>query len=172
MPDRHSILSILHHELREQPYTWVDHVGPIFHQFHHLHHSYIIMSTILNMQNYTEVTYPHNVELLRALFTKDFTDPNYMPITRNLLSIKRAMILEWLEKPYYHLDCMLAGIQAIPSCLSTTTDIAVSSISYFSPPQCKKSLIAYSDNPGSDETYFHQIIDDKYSKLAESNECT
>ena len=67
----------------ERPYTWVDSVEPIFHQFHHLHH---IMSTILNMKSYTEVTNPHNVELLRASFTKDFTDPKYMPVTRDLSS--------------------------------------------------------------------------------------
>ena len=150
----------------ERPYTWVNYVGPIFHQFHHLHH---IMSTILNMKNYTEVTLPHNVELLRASFTKDFTDPNYMPVTRDLSPTKLAMILEWLEKPCYDRDCKLAEKLATPSCLSPSTDIAVPSVSYFSPPRCKKSFIAYSDNPENDETYFHQIVYDKVSKLAESN---
>jgi peroxiredoxin len=150
----------------KQPYTWVNHVGPIFHQFHHLHH---IMSTILNMKNYTEVILPHNVELLRASFTKDFTDPNYMPVTRDLSSTKREMILKWLEKPCYDRHCKLSEIPETPSCLSPSTDIAVPSVSYFSPPRCKKSLIAYSDNPENDETYFHRIIHDEFLKLAESN---
>ena len=151
----------------ERPYTWIDHVEPIFHQFHHLHN---IMSTILNMKSYTEVTNPHNVELLRASFTKDFTDPNYMPVTRDLSSTKLAMILEWLEKPCYDRDCELAEKPATPSCLSPSTDIAMPSVSYFSPPRCKKRLIAYSDNPGNDEAYFHQIIHDEYSKLAKSTD--
>ena len=149
----------------ERPYTWIDHVEPIFHQFHHLHH---IMSTILNMKSYTEVTHHHNVELLQASFTKDFTDPNYMPVTRDLSSTKRAMILEWLKKPCYDSDCNLAEKSATPSCLSPSMGIAVPSVSYFSPPRCTKKLIAYSDNPENDEAYFHQIIHDDLLKLAES----
>ena len=46
----------------QRPYTWIDHVKHIFHQMHHLHH---IMSTVVNLKNYTDVTLPHNIELLK-----------------------------------------------------------------------------------------------------------
>ena len=146
----------------QRPYTWVDHVEPIFHQFHHLHH---IMTTILNMKNYTEVTLPRNIELLRGSFTRDFTDPNYMPVTRDLSSTKQTMILEWLDKPCYDSECKLVGIPESPICLGPSKDIALPSVSYFSPPRCKKRFIAYSDDPENDESYFHQIVNDEYSEL-------
>ena len=63
------------------PYTWEVHVRPIFEQFYHLHY---IMRTILDLNNFTEVTRFHNIQLLRMSLSLDFLNPNYMPVTRDL----------------------------------------------------------------------------------------
>ena len=80
------------------PYTWMDHIKPIFEQSYRLHY---IMRTILDMSNYTEVVLPHNIELLKKVFLKPTSDPNYMPTTRDLSTTKRQMILTWLDDPLY-----------------------------------------------------------------------
>ena len=83
----------------DPPYTWVDHIKPIFEQSHRLHY---IMRTILDMSNYTEVVLPHNIGLLKKVLLKPTSDPNYMPTTRDLSPTKRQMILTWLDDPLYN----------------------------------------------------------------------
>ena len=157
-----SILSFLAFSTMEykQPYTWVHDVEPIFHQVHHLHY---IMRTILDLRNYTDVILPHNIELLRMSFNKNFTDPGYMPVTRDLSPTKRSMILEWLNKPCYDHECNLVdtGVPATPICQSPsppTRYIAIPSASYFIPPRCMLSTISYDDNPENADPYFKRIF--------------
>ena len=149
----------------KRPYTWVHDIKPIFHQVHHLHY---IMRTILDLRNYTAVTLPHNIELLRMSFTKDFTDPGYMPVTRDLSPTKRNMILEWLNKPCYDNECksLDTGVPMVPVCHSPpspTRYIAIPSASYFIPPRCMLSAISYHDNPEKADPYFTQIFHDERS---------
>ena len=80
----------------QEPYTWVDHVQPIFHQFHHL---YPVMHGILNLSNYYSVIAPKNLGLLKIAMSLDINDPNYMPVTRDLPEPQKQMILKWLENP-------------------------------------------------------------------------
>lgn len=88
-----------------QPYTWVDHVGPIFKQVHHL---YFVMRSILDMSSYSEVTKPYNIKLLQMAFRQDINDANYMPVTRDLSPTKMNMILAWLDNPCYSVsDCSM-----------------------------------------------------------------
>ena len=88
----------------KRPYTWIDHVRPIFEQVHHLHH---IMSTVLDMSSYHDVTQPYNIKLLKSVLSKDINDAGYMPVTRNLSPRKMKMIQEWLDRPCYsELDCI------------------------------------------------------------------
>ena len=88
----------------ERPYTWLDHVYPIFKQVHHLHH---IMSAALDMSSYKDVTQPYNKILLKQAMSKDINDAGYMPVTRDLSPTKKRMILEWLERPCFSkIDCM------------------------------------------------------------------
>ena len=82
-----------------KPYTWVDHIQPIFEQYYGL---YPVMSNILNLSNYTDVTLPYNIDLLRLALTQDFMAPGYMPVTRDLSPFKQQVILEWLGTPHYN----------------------------------------------------------------------
>ena len=47
--------------------TWED-VRQIFEQQHHISH---MMRSILDMSNFTEVTLPHNIEMLKYMMSKD-----------------------------------------------------------------------------------------------------
>ena len=90
-----------------RPYTWVNDVGPIFTQYARLTP---MMRTILDMSDYRDVTKPHNLNLLRKNLALDFDDPAYMPVTRDLSPVKRAMILEWLDNPLYDDQCQLPPV--------------------------------------------------------------
>jgi hypothetical protein len=90
-----------------RPYTWVNDVGPIFTQYARLTP---MMSTILDLSNYRDVTKPHNLNLLRKNLALDFHDPAYMPTTRDLSPVKRAMILKWLDNPLYDNQCQLPRV--------------------------------------------------------------
>jgi hypothetical protein len=73
--------------------TWDD-VQPILTQFGNL---YPIMSQkLFNIADPVEVK--RNVQLLRFAFGLDISDPNYMPVTRDLSEPKRQMIRAWLDK--------------------------------------------------------------------------
>lgn len=85
-------------------YTWLRDVSPIFTQYARLTP---MMRTILDLSNYQDVTKPHNRDLLRKNLVLDFYDPAYMPTTRDLSPVKRAMILEWLSNPLYDNQCQL-----------------------------------------------------------------
>ena len=90
-----------------RPYTWVNDVSPIFTQYARLTP---MMKTILDLSNYRDVTKPHNCNLLRKNLVLDFHDPAYMPTTRDLSPVKRAMILEWLDNPLYDNQCQLPRV--------------------------------------------------------------
>ena len=81
----------------EKPYTWVDHIQPIFKQYYRL---YPVMSKILNMSDYISVVQRRNIHLLRLAMSRDFEDPTYMPVVRDLSPLKQSVILEWLSQPY------------------------------------------------------------------------
>ncbi len=85
-------------EYNDDP-TWVDDVEPILAPFARLS---AIMNTILDMRSYTDVTKSHNIDLMRKTLMLDFEDPSYMPTTRDLSPVKRAMILKWLDNPKYN----------------------------------------------------------------------
>ena len=88
----------------ERPYTWVEHVAPIFEQVYHLHY---VMRAALDLSSYKDVTQPYNKILLKMALSKDINDAGYMPVTRDLSPTKKHMILEWLERPCFSkLDCV------------------------------------------------------------------
>ena len=55
------------------------------------------MDDFLDLADYEAVC--ANRELLAYAFDLDVTDPNSMPVTRDLSSGKRAAILRWLNEP-------------------------------------------------------------------------
>jgi hypothetical protein len=76
-----------------KPITWTD-VQPIFQQYANL---YPVMYRFLNLACYEEVKC--NAALLTLAFSLDPSDPNSMPVTRDLSPAKRAAILAWLQDP-------------------------------------------------------------------------
>ncbi|MDZ5646026.1 hypothetical protein [Nitrospirillum sp. BR 11828] len=72
--------------------TWAANIEPIFQQYANL---YPIMSRrLVNLNNPLSVF--HNREILSLAFSLDITDPNYMPVTRDLSEGKRQTIVKWL----------------------------------------------------------------------------
>ena len=167
-----------------RPYNWVDHVSPIFVQYHHLVN---IMRTIVDLSNYTEVTLPYNIRLLRISFTQDINDANYMPVTRDLSPTKRDMILEWLENPCYDAKCINkpnSVVTSPPICQTLTGNSSTATnggilawIStfitaliwppvHFDPPRCKHTPhIPYNSDPEQHDPFFKSI---KEFELAEN----
>jgi Ferritin-like len=83
------------YEIPEQP-TWVRDVYPIFLQYAQL---YPVMRRIVDLANYGNVM--QHVPILKNVFSAPMTDPNYMPVTRDLSAAKQQMILRWLDNPVY-----------------------------------------------------------------------
>ena len=77
------------------------------------------MSNILNMSNYTDVTLPYNIDLLRLALTQDFMAPGYMPVTRDLSPFKQQVILEWLGRPIYNAT---SGIPVVTTSICQSED--------------------------------------------------
>ncbi|WP_454742919.1 hypothetical protein [Cupriavidus necator] len=78
-----------------QPVTWTS-VQPIFQQYANL---YPVMARFLDMADYKQVV--ANASLLSLAFGLDPSDPNSMPVTRDLSPAKRAAIQSFLANPQY-----------------------------------------------------------------------
>ncbi len=76
-----------------QPLTWND-VAPILQQYGNL---YPVMNRFLDLGNYESVK--SQARLLQLAFGLDPSDPNAMPVTRDLSPAKRSAILTWLQNP-------------------------------------------------------------------------
>ena len=74
------------------PVTWHTDIAPILQQFANL---YPVMNLFLDLSDYESVC--ANRELLLLAFGLDVTDPNSMPVTRDLSRTKRTAILRWLS---------------------------------------------------------------------------
>lgn len=75
------------------PVTWND-LQPIFQQYANL---YPVMNRFLNLADYSSVV--ANASLLMLAFGLNPSDPNTMPVTRDLSPAKRQAILSWLKNP-------------------------------------------------------------------------
>jgi hypothetical protein len=76
-----------------QPVTWTD-VEPIFVQYANV---YPVMNRFLDLGSYASVV--RHAGLLTLAFGLDPTDPNVMPVTRDLSPAKRNAILSFLANP-------------------------------------------------------------------------
>ncbi len=89
------IVFLLHDEYQvpEQP-TWIDHIQPILEQYNNL---YPIMSKrLVDLSNYESVK--ENRNILELAFSLPISDPNYMPVTRDLSRPKQETLLKWLRQ--------------------------------------------------------------------------
>jgi Ferritin-like len=76
--------------------TWMRDVRPIFAQYANL---YPIMRPIVNLADFASIM--GRRKLLQNVFATPVTDPNYMPVTRDLSTAKRTMLQTWLANPVY-----------------------------------------------------------------------
>ncbi|BBH15555.1 hypothetical protein [Chromobacterium haemolyticum] len=74
--------------------TWYHDIRPIFVQYGNL---YPIMSKyVVDLGDYDSVV--RHVDILKLAFSLPMSDPNHMPVTRDLSDDKRAIILKWLNQ--------------------------------------------------------------------------
>lgn len=93
----HDFISVLAFSKTEMPPhpSWYPDIQPIFQQYANL---YPIMSRhLIDLGDYESVL-PH-LRILDMAFSLPRSDPNHMPVTRDLSSAKRDMILRWLREP-------------------------------------------------------------------------
>jgi hypothetical protein len=76
--------------------NWLEHIQPIFQQYANL---YPIMRPIVDLGNYASVV--GKLASLKRVFSASETNPNYMPVTRDLSKPKRDMIRAWIDRPLY-----------------------------------------------------------------------
>ncbi|MGQ0778446.1 MAG: hypothetical protein ACT4NY_29230 [Pseudonocardiales bacterium] len=82
------------HPVPENP-TWTEHIEPIFTQYGNV---YPIMSRrLVDLGDYESVR--RHRAILQFAFSLDLGDPNSMPVSRDLSSAKRRMVLDWLADP-------------------------------------------------------------------------
>jgi len=74
--------------------TWYGNMQPIFTQYGHL---YPLMDKLIDLTSYEAVA--AHTEILTFVFSLPESDPNSMPVTRDLSPAKRAAILHWLKTP-------------------------------------------------------------------------
>jgi hypothetical protein len=91
--DRIFLLLFNAYQVPEQP-TWYEHIQPIFQQYANL---YPIMSKRLFDLNDYEAVKQHRA-MLEVAFSLNPSDPNYMPVSRDLSPKKRETILKWFRQ--------------------------------------------------------------------------
>jgi hypothetical protein len=77
----------------DEPPTWWGSLQPIFQQYANL---YPIMGDFVDLGDYEAVCAMRDMMLLA--FEQSLSDPNSMPVTRDLSTAKRAAILRWLRE--------------------------------------------------------------------------
>ena len=103
-----SVLVFSGYQVPPEP-NWMEHVRPIFQQYADL---YPVMRPIVDLGNYGSVVSRRSI--LKNVFNTPVTDPNYMPVTRDLSAAKRTMIRKWLDDPVYiNLDSAEDLMQAL-----------------------------------------------------------
>jgi hypothetical protein len=88
--DPWDFVSLLVWDEYDQPATWAN-VAPILAQYAVL---YPVMDQLIDLTSETEVN--QQAALLQLVFGLPVTDPNSMPVTRDLSDPKRAMLLQYL----------------------------------------------------------------------------
>jgi hypothetical protein len=75
--------------------TWYQNIQPLFTQYGNL---YPIMSQyVVDLNNYDAVI--ERISILKLAFSLPISDPNHMPVTRDLGASDRDTILKWLSNP-------------------------------------------------------------------------
>jgi hypothetical protein len=91
--------------------TWIEDVQPIFQQYADL---YPVMKRIVDLGNFGNVVQHRSI--LYNVFSTPESNPNYMPVTRDLSAPKKKMLLKWLSAPepvYLNLDSVPQLMKAL-----------------------------------------------------------
>jgi hypothetical protein len=71
--------------------AWGD-VQPILYKYYYL---YAYMASIVDISDYAAVV--ANAQAIQQVFSLPFSDPNYMPVTREMSSDEKNLILNWIK---------------------------------------------------------------------------
>ena len=97
--------------------TWFDDVRPILAPYAV---QYPLMTKrVLDLGDYTSVS--DRRQILQLALSRALTDPNYMPVTRDLSPAKQAMVLRWLAMP----DLPMGTAPAAPAAPEAVAPAAV-----------------------------------------------
>ena len=161
-----------------RPYTWKDDIEPVFSQYDHLYGK--VMRPIVQLSSFRSVTLPQNLQLIKLAMSLDINHPSYMPVSRDLSSTKRNVILEWLKNPIFNKHSKETPyVDTVPLC-SPHKSLAALSLaeSFFHPPQCSKhhdggknNFLEFS-NPGKVDSYFEDIFQSESSSNEKMTEMT
>ena len=91
--------------------TWIADIQPLLQPYANL---YPAMSAIVDLSNYSHVV--RHKRALELAMSLPITDPNYMPVTRDLSPAKSAMVMRWLkepEPPLFRIDDMASLRQVV-----------------------------------------------------------
>ena len=150
-----------------KPYTWIDHVQPIFRQYYHLNKA---MALVLNLSDYNSVTKPTNIGLIRLAMSQDFNNPNFMPVTRDLSPTKTRMILNWLDNPLYSVsrdDSNLTSAKFQTMFEHSSIEDVPSAY-----PRCQLDSFLFTSHPADSDPYFASFVSltaDSFLPLSGSN---
>lgn len=102
------------YEVPERP-TWMRHIRPILQQYANL---YPVMRPMVDLGDYASLLQRRAV--LRNVFQAPESDPNYMPVTRDLSQAKRETLLRWLGHPRY---MSLESVEDLRLALQTAVEL-------------------------------------------------
>ncbi|XP_077864710.1 uncharacterized protein LOC144350402 [Saccoglossus kowalevskii] len=119
---RVSILLYTLYTVSEGGPTWYQDIYPIFKMYANM---FPTMTSILNLASYEDVV--RKKEMLKAAMSLPFTDPSYMPVTRDLSKSKQSAILEWLDDPKLGAR-PLVTLEELHGYLQTALEIELSTI--------------------------------------------
>ncbi len=130
--------------------TWVSDVEPILSQYRQVSK---VMDSVLNLSSYANVTQYHNIKLMNLSLLIDFSDPGYMPTTRDLSPVRRKMILNWLKDPIYNGTSYTAPTYDI---VCTQPNQTVSDNTSY--PRCGGSSLPFNEGPGVRSAHFREVL--------------
>lgn len=119
-PNPTNVLSVLvfdAYPVVKEP-TWVDNVQPIFQQFANL---YPVMKQIVDLGSFPSVI--SRLHAMKIVFDLPVTDPNYMPVTRDLSGAKKEMINRWLYNPIYSKPTKIKTVEELRAALQTAVEL-------------------------------------------------
>jgi hypothetical protein len=97
--------------------VWYDHVAPILSEYRKL---YPVMANFLDLGSFESVT--AQLQMVAMTCNLPLTDPEHMPVTRDLSRAKHAMLARWFADPVEGTPPPTASRRAVPPAPERTLD--------------------------------------------------